>query len=111
MERFISPSYLSCLELAYVRRGTYKGIATISTYTYAKGLGIPFFAKFSVFNFFVPLTVSSIHASSAYFFHQQIKEFQTVDFPLSVLAHISPIEWSNVILYGEYKLNRDLVRR
>jgi len=24
-------------------------------------------------------------------------------------AHISPIEWSNVILYGEYKLNRDLV--
>jgi hypothetical protein len=30
---------------------------------------------------------------------------------LSLLAHISPIEWSNVILYGEYKLNRDLVRR
>jgi TnpA family transposase len=30
---------------------------------------------------------------------------------LSQLAHISPIEWSNVILYGEYKLNRDLVKR
>lgn len=30
---------------------------------------------------------------------------------LSLLAHISPIEWSNVILYGEYKLNRDLVKR
>ena len=30
---------------------------------------------------------------------------------LSLLAHISPIEWSNVILYGEYKLNRELVRR
>ena len=29
---------------------------------------------------------------------------------ISLLAHISPIEWSNVILYGEYKLNRDLVR-
>ena len=29
----------------------------------------------------------------------------------TLLAHISPIEWSNVILYGEYKLNRDLVRR
>ena len=29
---------------------------------------------------------------------------------LSLLTHISPIEWSNVILYGEYKLNRDLVR-
>ena len=30
---------------------------------------------------------------------------------ISLLAHISPIEWSNVVLYGEYKLNRDLVRR
>jgi Tn3 transposase DDE domain len=29
---------------------------------------------------------------------------------LSMLAHISPIEWSNIILYGEYKLNRELVR-
>jgi TnpA family transposase len=29
---------------------------------------------------------------------------------ISLLAYISPIEWSNVILYGEYKLNRDLVR-
>ena len=29
---------------------------------------------------------------------------------LSLLAYVSPIEWSNVILYGEYKLNRDLVR-
>jgi hypothetical protein len=29
---------------------------------------------------------------------------------ISLLAHISPIEWSNVVLYGEYKLNRDLVR-
>ncbi len=30
---------------------------------------------------------------------------------VSLLVHISPIEWSNVVLYGEYKLNRDLVRR
>jgi Tn3 transposase DDE domain len=30
---------------------------------------------------------------------------------LSLLASISPIEWSNVILYGEYKLNRNLVKR
>ena len=29
---------------------------------------------------------------------------------LSLLAHISPIEWSNVILYGKYKLNKSLVR-
>jgi TnpA family transposase len=29
---------------------------------------------------------------------------------ITLLAHISPIEWSNVILYGEYKLNKELVR-
>jgi TnpA family transposase len=29
---------------------------------------------------------------------------------LLLLAHISPIEWSNVILYGEYKLNKELVK-
>ena len=29
---------------------------------------------------------------------------------LSLLAHVSPIEWSNVILYGEYIINRDLVK-
>jgi hypothetical protein len=29
---------------------------------------------------------------------------------ISLLAHISPIAWTNVILYGEYKLNRDLVK-
>ena len=30
---------------------------------------------------------------------------------LSMLKHISPIEWSNVILYGTYKLNRSRIRR
>src|SRR5918997_6774692 len=29
---------------------------------------------------------------------------------VSLLEHISPIEWDNVILYGEYVLNRDLIR-
>ncbi len=29
---------------------------------------------------------------------------------LNLLTHISPIGWENVILYGEYVLNRDLVR-
>lgn len=28
---------------------------------------------------------------------------------ISLITHISPIEWSNVILYGEYKLNRDMM--
>jgi TnpA family transposase len=29
---------------------------------------------------------------------------------LSLLEHISPIGWENIILYGEYVLNRNLVR-
>jgi hypothetical protein len=29
---------------------------------------------------------------------------------VSLLEHISPIEWDNMILYGEYVLNRDLIR-
>ena len=32
-------------------------------------------------------------------------------FDLSLLRHVSPIEWDNIILYGEYVLNRRLVRR
>ncbi len=41
-----------------------------------------------------------------------VKEYnpEKAGIDISLLAHISPIEWSNVILYGEYKLNRDLVR-
>jgi TnpA family transposase len=42
-----------------------------------------------------------------------VKEYnpEEAGIDISLLAHISPIEWSNVVLYGEYKLNRDLVRR
>jgi hypothetical protein len=29
---------------------------------------------------------------------------------LSLVEHISPIGWENIILYGEYVLNRSLVR-
>jgi hypothetical protein len=95
----------------------WKGITSISTYTHAKGLYIPFFAKFSFFNlFFVPLRVSSIYASTANSFSSANLTIQTdnpeeADIGFSLLAHISPIEWSNVVLYGENKLNRDLVRR
>ena len=38
------------------------------------------------------------------------REIRCVPAIESYEAHISPIEWSNVILYGEYKLNRDLVK-
>src|SRR5258708_1716249 len=30
---------------------------------------------------------------------------------LSLLEHVSPIEWDNVVLYGQYILNRKLVRQ
>ena len=30
---------------------------------------------------------------------------------LSLLRHVSPIEWDNIVLYGEYVLNRRLIRR
>ena len=30
---------------------------------------------------------------------------------VSLLEHMSPIEWDNVVLYGEYVLNRELIRR
>ncbi len=30
---------------------------------------------------------------------------------VSMHKHISPTEWSNVILYGTYKLNRSRIRR
>ncbi len=33
------------------------------------------------------------------------------DVDLSLLEHISPIEWNNVVLYGQYVLNRTHVRR
>ena len=29
----------------------------------------------------------------------------------SLLQHVSPIEWDNVVLYGQYILDRKLVRR
>jgi len=29
---------------------------------------------------------------------------------LAMLRHVSPIEWDNVVLYGQYVLNRRLVR-
>ena len=32
------------------------------------------------------------------------------DLNFELLSHISPIGWDNVLLYGEYQLNRSLVR-
>ena len=36
---------------------------------------------------------------------------QAVGVNLNLLEHISPIGWENVILYGEYVLNRSLVQQ
>jgi hypothetical protein len=29
---------------------------------------------------------------------------------LSLLDHVSPIEWDNVLLYGQYVIDRSLIR-
>ncbi len=29
---------------------------------------------------------------------------------VALLGHISPIEWSNVVLYGQYIIDRNLIR-
>ena len=51
--------------------------------------------------------------------HWQIREIDRVlseadsdadDLNFELLSHISPIGWDNVLLYGEYQLNRSLVR-
>jgi hypothetical protein len=33
------------------------------------------------------------------------------DIDISLLEHVSPIEWENVILYGQYVLNPDQIRK
>jgi hypothetical protein len=37
-------------------------------------------------------------------------EPEVADVGLSLLEHVSPSGWDNVLLYGEYVLNRNLVR-
>ena len=55
----------------------------------------------------------------SYHIYWQIREIDRVlseagsdadDLNFELLSHISPIGWDNVLLYGEYQLNRSLVR-
>jgi TnpA family transposase len=39
------------------------------------------------------------------------EDLEGVGVDLSLLEHISPVGWENIILYGEYVLNRNLVRK
>jgi len=32
------------------------------------------------------------------------------DLDISLLEHVSPIEWDNVVLYGEYVVDRNLIK-
>ena len=56
---------------------------------------------------------------AAIIYYWQIREIDRVlseagsdadDLNFELLSHISPIGWDNVLLYGEYQLNRSLVR-
>jgi TnpA family transposase len=41
-----------------------------------------------------------------------LEEFEIPkEIDLSMLEHISPVGWENVILYGEYNINKELIRR
>jgi TnpA family transposase len=40
---------------------------------------------------------------------RQVEPDANVD--LSMLKHVSPIEWDNVVIYGQYRLNRGRIRR
>jgi hypothetical protein len=42
--------------------------------------------------------------------HRVLFECDDKDLDTSLLKHISPITWDNVILYGEYVLDPDLIR-
>jgi hypothetical protein len=35
---------------------------------------------------------------------------ETEGVDISLLEHVSPIEWDNVVLYGEYVIDRKLIR-
>jgi len=32
------------------------------------------------------------------------------DLDISLLEHVSPIEWDNIVLYGEYVVDRNLIK-
>lgn len=38
-------------------------------------------------------------------------EFIAMGFDPSLVEHISPVEWDNVVLYGEYIINKLLICR
>ena len=62
-------------------------------------------------------TASCLLTILAALVYWQIREIERVrgeidpedDGPVDLLAHISPISWDNVVLYGEYKLRPELV--
>ena len=69
---------------------------------------------------FVRLLNSCLTLIVACIIHWQAKDISRVirtadperhGIELSLLRHVSPIEWDNIVLYGEYVLNRRLVRR
>jgi TnpA family transposase len=39
------------------------------------------------------------------------QDIESAGLNLSMLQHISPIGWKNIILYGEYIINKDLIKR
>lgn len=38
-------------------------------------------------------------------------EFAAMGFDPRLIKHISPVGWDNVVLYGEYRINKSLIHR
>ena len=38
------------------------------------------------------------------------QEFIDMNFDLSLISHLSPVGWDNVVLYGEYIINKLLIK-
>ena len=59
------------------------------------------------------MPISDLGVSPRYSQAREISRLAAApDFPFDfdLLRHVSPIEWKNVILYGQYVLDRALVR-
>ena len=39
------------------------------------------------------------------------EEFKQMGFDPSLMSHISPVNWDNIVLYGEYIINMEMIRR
>ena len=74
-------------------------------------------ASISISQLFIPVAVLTLIMASIVYWQAKennrvIQECDPigVGIDLTLLEHISPVSWDNIVLYGEYVLDRKLVR-